>query len=113
MSKLNANEENRYSFNAEEMTVTLNLEDGPVDCAIVVILSLEEQDYIVLLPLDEDGENNEGTVWFYRYFENEANPIEDPTIEYIDSDSEFEAISKVYEDFLENSEIDEIVDLDD
>ena len=54
--------------NDEEMTVTLDLEDGSsVECAIVTILTVNNQDYIVLLPLDENGENEDGEVWFYRY----------------------------------------------
>ena len=52
----------------EEMTVELNLDDGTtVVCAIITILEVEGQDYIVLLPLDENGENEDGEVWFYRY----------------------------------------------
>ena len=61
--------------NDEEMTVTLDLEDGSsVECAIVTILTVNNQDYIVLLPLDENGENEDGEVWFYRYSENENDP---------------------------------------
>ena len=56
----------------EEMSVTLELDDGSsVECAIITILTVGKQDYIVLLPLDENGENEDGEVWFYRYSENE------------------------------------------
>ena len=52
--------------NDEEMTVTLDLEDGSsVECAIVTILTVNNQDYIVLLPLDENGENEDGEVWLF------------------------------------------------
>ena len=51
-------------YDAEEMTVELELDNGTtVTCAIVTILTVSEQDYIVLLPLDENGENSEGEVW--------------------------------------------------
>ncbi len=57
--------------NDEEMTVELDLEDGSrVTCAIITILTLQNQDYIALLPLDENGENTDGEVWFYRYHED-------------------------------------------
>ena len=55
------------SENEEEMTVELELEDGSkITCAIVTILTVQNQDYIALLPLNEKGENTEGEVWFYR-----------------------------------------------
>ena len=75
--------------NDEEMTVTLDLEDGSsVECAIVTILTVNNQDYIVLLPLDENGENEDGEVWFYRYSENENDPDEEPVLDYIDDDDD-------------------------
>ena len=52
-------------YDAEEMTVELELEDGTnVNCAIITILTVDNKDYIVLLPLDENGENEDGEVWF-------------------------------------------------
>ena len=63
MSNNNPNTDN--SYDAEEMTVDLDLEDGTsVTCAVITILTVSDQDYIVLLPLDESGENTEGEVWF-------------------------------------------------
>ena len=56
---------NTNNEDAEEMTVELELEDGAkVVCAIITSLTVQEKDYIVLLPLDENGENTDGEVWF-------------------------------------------------
>ena len=45
-------------FEDEEMTVELELDDGTiVNCAIITILTVESNDYIVLMPLDDQGEN--------------------------------------------------------
>ena len=97
--------------NDEEMTVTLDLEDGSsVECAIVTILTVNNQDYIVLLPLDENGENEDGEVWFYRYSENENDPDEEPVLEYIDDDNEFEAVADAFDEFLDTQEFDEITE---
>ena len=76
----------------EEMTVELELEDGNVTCAVITILEVEGQDYIVLMPLDENGQNEDGEVWFYRYSENENDPNEEPELGYIDSDEEYEKL---------------------
>ena len=97
--------------NDEEMTVTLDLEDGSsVECAIVTILTVNNQDYIVLLPLDENGENEDGEVWFYRYSENENDPNEEPVLDYIDYDNEYEAVADAFDEFLDTQEFDEITE---
>lgn len=95
----------------EEMTVDLELDDGSqVTCAVVTILTVANRDYIALLPLDEDGENTEGEVWFYRYSENPKDPNEEPQLGYIDDDEEYEAVADAFDEFLDTAEFDELVD---
>lgn len=94
----------------EEMTVELELDDGTlVSCAIVTIMTVQKKDYIVLLPLDENGENADGEVWFYRYFEDENNADAEPELEYIDNDEEYEMVADAFDEFLDNAEFDELV----
>ena len=100
-------------YDAEEMTVELELDNGTtVTCAIVTILTVSEQDYIVILPLDENGENSEGEVWFYRYSENPDDPNEEPELGYIDDDDEYEAVADAFDEYLDASEFDELVEDD-
>ena len=95
----------------EEMTVELDLEDGTtVVCSIITILEVDGQDYIVLLPLDENGENEDGEVWFYRYSENPDDPNEEPELGFIDSDEEYEAVADAFDEYLDSVEFDEIID---
>lgn len=95
----------------EEMTVELELEDGTmINCAIITILTVEEKDYIVLLPLDEEGNNDDGEVWFYRYSENPDDPNEEPELDYIDDDEEYEKVADAFDEYLDNCEFDEIVE---
>lgn len=102
---------NNNETNDEEMSVTLELDDGTsVECAIITILTVSEQDYIVLLPLDENGENEDGEVWFYRYSENEDDPNEEPELEYIEDDEEYEAVAEAFDEYLDSVEFDEIID---
>lgn len=99
------------NFAEEEMTVTLELDDNTtVVCSIVTILDVQGQDYIVLLPLDENGENEDGEVWFYRYSENPDNPDEEPELGYIDSDDEYELVADAFDEFLDSVEYDEVVE---
>ncbi len=110
MSK-NSEKTKNQPENDMEMTVTLDLEDGTsVTCSIVTILTVKEQDYIVLLPLDAEGENEDGEVWFYRYSENEENPNEEPELAYIEDDEEYEIVSEAFDEYLDNVEFDELVE---
>jgi uncharacterized protein YrzB (UPF0473 family) len=98
-------------YEDEEMTVELELEDGAVvNCAIITILEVESKDYIVLLPLDEDGENEDGEVWFYGYSENPDDPNEEPELRCIEDDDEYEKVADAFDEYLDNCEFDELVD---
>ena len=94
----------------EEMTVTLDFEEGTVTCAIITILEVDGRDYIVLMPLDENGQNDDGEVWIYRYSENPDDPNEEPEIEYIDDDEEYEKVEDAFDEYLDSCEFDELVD---
>lgn len=108
MSNTNIPGDNGYD--AEEMTVDLDLEDGTrVTCAVITILTVLKRDYIVLLPLNEDGDNTEGEVWFYRYSENPDDPNEEPVLDYIEDDEEYEAVADAFDEYLDAAEFDELV----
>ena len=101
-------------YDSEEMTVDLDLDDGTtVTCAVVTILTVSGRDYIALLPLNENGDNVDGEVWFYRYSENPDDTNEEPELEYIDDDDEYEAVADAFDEYLDSSEFDELVDEDD
>ena len=94
----------------EEMSVELELEDGSiVNCAVITILEVEKKNYIVLLPLDEDGQNQDGEVWFYGYSENEQDPNEEPQLRYIEDDEEYEIVADAFDEYLDNCEFDELI----
>ena len=98
-------------YETEEMTVELDLDDGSiVNCAVITILTVEEKDYIVLLPLDDQGENSDGEVWFYGYRENPEDPNEEPELIYIEDDAEYEKVTDAFDEYLDNCEFDEIID---
>lgn len=94
----------------DEITLTLDLDDGTtVTCAVITILSIENQDYIAVLPLEENGDaNKDGNIWFYRYFEDENDPKKDPVLDYIVNDDEYEKVADAFDEFLDNVEFDEM-----
>lgn len=101
----------KNDYEDEEMTVELDLENGTVvNCAVITIITVEKRDYIALLPLNENGENEDGEVWFYRYSENPDNPDEEPNLDYIDDDEEYEKVVDAFDEYLDNCEFDELID---
>lgn len=81
----------------DDVVVTLSLDDGSqVTCEILTIFELDNQDYIVLLPLDKNGEPNaDGEVYIYRYFEDETGA---PSLDNIESDEEYAAVSAKFDE---------------
>ena len=93
----------------DDITVTLNLEDGDLDCSVVTVFTAEGKDYIALLP--QTGPDAEtGSVYLYRYHVNESG---EPDIEYIDSDEEYEIASDAFDEYLDSAEFDELITEDD
>ncbi len=73
----------------DDIRVTLNLDNKDVECRIITIYEVGEQNYIALMPLDEnDKDNANGDIYIYRYEEDE-NGI--PSVENILDDDEYEA----------------------
>lgn len=91
-----------------EMLVTLTLDDGSeVECSILTIYECEEKDYIVLFPLDENGnENEKGEVFIYRYSEDKDG---NPYIENIEDEDEYEAAEERFDELLDEAEWDALL----
>ena len=93
------------NYDDEEMTVEISLDDGTVvNCAVIAIFPVEDNDYIALLPLDENGENQSGDVYLYRFYEDDENG---PTLENILDDDEYEIAADAFDEMLDQAEFDE------
>lgn len=92
----------------DEEIMTITLEDGTeVECAIIAIFPVQDKDYIALLPLEnqEDGE-----VFLYGFDEHEDGSFELLSIE---SDDEYEEVTKAFDEILDDAELDELFDEED
>lgn len=87
-------------------TVTLTLDnDETVECAILTIYEVDERKYIALLPLNEEGESEEGDVYLYRFID--TNPDE-PELENILDDDEYEAAADAFDEWMDEQEFEEL-----
>ena len=94
----------------ESITVTLTLDnDEELECAVLGIFEADSRDYISLLPLDENGDDEDSQVYLYRYIDNGEE--EDPGLENILDDAEFELASNAFNDWMEEQDFGDI-DLD-
>ena len=95
----------------ESLTVTLTLEnDEELKCAVLTIFESDGRQYIALLPLDENGDSDDGQVYLYRFIDNGED--EEPGLENILEDEEFERVSEAFNDWMEEQDFGDI-DLDD
>ena len=84
-------------------TVTLTLEnDEELECEILTIYTAAGRDYIALAPMDE---SLDGIVYLYRYIDHGEN---EPELEQIDTDEEYEIASDGFDEWLDTMEFEEL-----
>ena len=94
----------------ESLTVTLTLENNEeLECAVLNIFEADEKEYIALLPLDENGDNTDGQIYLYRFIDNGEE--EEPGLENIEEDEEFDRVSAIFNESLDTQDFGDI-DLD-
>lgn len=94
----------------ESLTVTLTLENNEeLECAVLNIFEADEKEYIALLPLDENGDNTDGQIYLYRFIDNGEE--EEPGLENIEEDEEFDRVSAIFNKWLDTQDFGDI-DLD-
>lgn len=90
----------------EYMTVELTLEnDEVVTCAILTLFEAAGQEYIALLPLNEDGDTEDGDVYLYRYVETADG---EPELENIEDDEEYEIAADAFDEWMDTQEFEEL-----
>ena len=91
--------------NMDEITVTLTLDnDEEIECAVLTVYEAGGRQYIALLPLDENGESEEGDVYLYRYIDTDP---ENPDLENILDDEEYEIAADAFDEWLDEQEFGE------
>ena len=102
-----------YLEDDEDLFVTLEIEDGEeIETQVLTIFEVEGedgkpgQDYIVLIPVDQ-VDSEEGEVFIYRYYESEDG---EPGLGNIESQEEFDMVSEVFDQIVEEGEYDEDIE---
>ena len=82
-------------------TITLTMEDDTeVECAILTVFPVDAKEYIALLPLDENGQNESGEVYLYAFARTESG---EPMLSNIESDEEYAKAAVAFDTVLQNA----------
>lgn len=94
-----------------EMNITLELEDDTeLECAVLAIFPVGDQQYIALTPSTEGEElelSEESEVFFYRFNEYEGQEIE---LENIEDEDEYDKVTDAFDELLDEQAFDEAFD---
>ena len=100
--------ENEQLLETEVVTLTLD-DNEEVECSIITTYEIEDKEYSVLLPLDENGENEDGDVWIYR-FVRDTTGGNDHEIINIEDDDEYEIAVDKFDEWLDTQEFNEVIE---
>lgn len=85
----------------EDMFLTVELEEGGEETfQILQIFEVNGQDYIAVCPLEDDE-----VVYFYRHYEDEEG---NPYIDNIETDEEFDMVTDMFDQILDEQEFEEM-----
>ena len=99
----NTNEFQDKFFSLNVNRVDLTLDDEDVTCEIITLFECEDKEYIVLLPLDENGENEDGDVWIYEFKRDLSGEGNHDLVNIID-DEEYEKVADLFDEWLDTQE---------
>ena len=86
----------------EVLTVTLTLENNEeLECEVITIFEVQGQQYIALYPLFDEASDEDGSVYLYRFIDHGD---EEPGLENIEADVEFEAVVKIFQELVEDTD---------
>ena len=85
----------------ESDVVTLTLDDDvEIECAIITTFNMDSTEYIALLPLDEDGGNEDGDVWIYRFIRDTTGGSD----QNIEDDDQYDRAADKFDEWLDTQE---------
>ena len=79
-------------------------DDEEIDCAVLTTYSANGREYIALLPLNEEGESEDGDVYLYRYEEVDG----EPTLGNIEDDDEYDIAADAFDEWMDEQDFEEL-----
>lgn len=90
-----------------DQTITLTLEDDTeVECAVIAIFPVDDNQYMALLPVEEVGDISTDEVFIYRYTPSDDDS-DDVNLETIESDEEYDKVADAFDELLAEEDFDD------
>ncbi len=101
--RINHMEDNHEMLQEENMTVTLEMEEGSEEeCIVLSVFEVDGKDYVALLPASE-AEKEDAEVYFYTYTVGDDG---EPVLGDIEDDEVFDAVCDRFDELLDEDEFD-------
>ena len=89
----------------EDMFVTLETDEGELECEVVAIFQVDEEQYIAVSPVDEESED----LYFFRLEPDDENDDEAVLVD-IEDDDELEDVAEAFQELLEEQDWDDLTE---
>lgn len=99
-------QEREVELEVEIDIVTLETDDGDMDCGVITMLEIDDKEYIALSPLDENEELTE-EVWFY-HFKRDPSGADQHEIIFIEDEDEYDKVAEAFGEWLDTLEFEEV-----
>ncbi|MCF2681696.1 DUF1292 domain-containing protein [Faecalicatena contorta] len=88
------------------VTIELTLDnDEVIQCAILTVFEAGGEEYIALVPLDDNMEfDADSDIYLYRYSEDENG---EPELGNIEDDDEYEAAADAFDEWMDTLELED------
>lgn len=96
MSEFSSDEVFEYDINGQDAIINLVLDDdSTMQCVVIAVFQAEgtNHEYIALLPVNEEIDDEESDVLLYRYSEDEEGEL---NLDNIETDEEYDIVAEVF-----------------
>ena len=96
MSEFSSDEVFEYDINGQDAIINLVLDDdSTMQCVVIAVFQAEgtNYEYIALLPVNEEIDDEESDVLLYRYSEDEEGEL---NLDNIETDEEYDIVAEAF-----------------
>lgn len=96
---------NNIDDEEQNVTITLTFDnDQEAECVVLNIYKAGDNEYIALLPVEDEDSEEDSPVYIYRYSEVDGQP----KLDNIETDEEYEIAADAFDEWLDDQMFEEL-----